>query len=85
MADEVRLECTQRGMRREVRCTLVTWNEASSTGRLYTRGRITGEPPDLPDGSYAVSFGEHSVVTRKWEGHWLLRYLPGSVEAERAA
>lgn len=61
------------------------WKEESSTGRLYTRGKITGEPPNLPDGAYTLTFGDHSIVTRKWEGHWLLKYLPGDFEIERAA
>lgn len=85
MADVIRVEGTLRGMRCEARCTLVAWKEASSTGRLFTRGKIAEEPRDLPDGTYMLIFGEHSVWTRKWEGHWLLKYLPQGIELEQAA
>lgn len=85
MSDETRLDGMLRGMRREVKCTVLVWKEASSTGRLYTRGKITDAPADLPDGSYTLSFGEHTFVTRKWEGHWLLKYLPSELEISEAA
>ncbi len=85
MADVVRVEGTLRGMRAEARCTILAWKESSSTGRLFTRGKIAEAPSDLPDGTYMLTFGEHSIWTRKWEGHWLLRYLPQNIEVGQAA
>lgn len=75
-----------RGMGREVPCELMVWRETSSTGRVYTRCRVVSEPSDLPDGSYNLFFaGHYKVSTRKWEGHWLLRYLPPGIRVEEAA
>lgn len=69
-----------RGMGREVPCQLTVWKERSSTGREYTRCRIDNESADLPDGTYLICFAGHNLPTRKWEGHWLLRYLPRKIQ-----
>ena len=81
----MRITGVLRGMGREVSCEVVAWKESSSTGRVYTRCRIGDEAPDLPDGSYALCIGGYQVMTRKWEGRWLLRYLPNEIRLEEVA
>jgi hypothetical protein len=56
-------------------CALEMWSEQSSHGRLYTRCRITDEPPELPDGAYEIEFEARKITTRKNEGHWELTFL----------
>lgn len=79
------IEGLLRGMGREARCELMAWRETSSTGRVYMRCSITRAPANLPDGSYQLFFAGHRVTTRKWEGHWLLRYLPQGIRLDEAA
>lgn len=74
-----------RGMGRETECTLTLWTEQSLSGRRFTRCRISGDPADLPDGSYTVSFGGHTVFTRKWSGEWMLNFLPSHIRVGDAA
>lgn len=74
-----------RGMGRETECNLTLWTEQSLSGRKFTRCRISGEPGDLPDGSYTVSFEGHTVFTRKWSGEWMLNFLPSHIRVEDAA
>ena len=57
------------------RCFVETWNEQSSAGKIYTRIRITGDPPELPDGEYMVEFAEQSLRTQKYQGKWQLVFL----------
>jgi hypothetical protein len=85
VAAVMRMDGRLRGVKREVRCTLEIWEEMSSTGRAYLRCRIANEPSDLPDGTYSLLFGGHRLVTRKWQGHWLLRYLPVGIKLLAAA
>ncbi|HKR29126.1 MAG TPA: hypothetical protein VJT08_01535 [Terriglobales bacterium] len=42
---------------------------------MYTRCRIIGDPPELPDGDYMVDFAEQSVRTQKYQGKWQLVFL----------
>jgi hypothetical protein len=65
-----------RGPETDSKCILEAWQESSSTGRVFTRCRITNEPADLPDGPYQVIFGKHAVKTWKSLGNWELVYLP---------
>ena len=57
------------------RCCVEMWHEQSSTGKTYTRCRIIGDPPELPDGDYMVDFAEQSVRTQKYQGKWQLVFL----------
>ena len=43
------------------------------------------EPSDLPEGPYNLSLAGHSVTTRKFDGCWMLSFLPQEVEIEQAA
>lgn len=79
------VEALVRGMGHQTRCTLETWKERSSTGRVFTRCRIINDPPELPDGSYEISVGRQSFTTRKWSGFWDLNYLPNWIHIEDAA
>ena len=49
------------------RCFVETWKEKSSTGKTYTRCRITDDP-DLPDGDYIVDFARQTVRTQEAPG-----------------
>ncbi|HEX4037516.1 MAG TPA: hypothetical protein VHX37_05610 [Acidobacteriaceae bacterium] len=85
MGFPIRVDGVLRGMNHEANCKLTVWKESSSTGRVYLRCLIAEEPEDLPNGSYTLFFGEYRLLTRKWEGHWLLRYLPQGIHLEQAA
>lgn len=85
MGFPIRVDGVLRGMNHEARCKLVVWQESSSTGRIYLRCEIKEEPEGLPNGSYILSFADHRLLTRKWEGHWLLRYLPQGIQLQHAA
>lgn len=47
-------------------CVFETWQEKSSTGRVFTRARLAEYPPGLPDGQYTVEFAGHAVSIRRW-------------------
>ncbi|MFP5227973.1 MAG: hypothetical protein ACLGXA_10110 [Acidobacteriota bacterium] len=64
---------------------MMTWKERSSSGRVFTRCRIVEEPADLPEGPYQVSFAGHVIPTRKFDGCWMLSFLPPGIDIERAA
>ena len=85
----VRLKALLRGMGCKADCMLDTWQERSSTGRVFTRAVVVDEPPNLPDGIYMIVVGSRMVFTRKWGGSWMLTFLPPEIdvraEAERAA
>jgi len=81
----VRVQALLRGMGCEADCRLLTWKESSTTGRTYTRCRILDDPPDLPDGAYRVFFAGYSIPTRKFEGSWMLTFLPPGIDLEKAA
>ncbi|HKR27581.1 MAG TPA: hypothetical protein VJS11_09000 [Acidobacteriaceae bacterium] len=85
MASVIRLDALVRGMGREAQCTLETWKERSSTGRVFTRCRIVEDPPDLPDGSYEIFVAGQRFNTKKWSGVWELTFLPGWVRITDAA
>lgn len=69
----------------EAECELITWIERSSSGRTFMRCRIVNEPPSLPEGPYDLSFGGHTVSTRKFDGCWMLTFLPPGINLEKAA
>ena len=71
----LRVPAVLRGMDNVVDCTLETWQEESMSGRLFTRCRIVGEPPELPDGRYTLEFASRSVRTNKCHGAWELNFL----------
>lgn len=56
-------------------CVLEVWKERSSTGYAFTRARFVDCPPDLPDGSYAVTFAGYTVVAKRLQGEWELNCL----------
>ena len=66
----------------DARCTLEVWQESSSTGRVFTRCRITNEIPDVPDGPYQVIFASHLVKTWKTGGAWELVFLSPEIGAD---
>ena len=66
-------------------CALLTWKESSTSGRVYTRCRIVDEPSELPDGAYTLFIDDHEVPTRKFEGHWMLTFLPPDIRLREAA
>jgi hypothetical protein len=77
-----RVPAVLRGPEGESKCTLEVWQESSSTGRVFTRCRITEDSPDLPDGAYLVKFGHHSVKTWKCGGFWELVFLAPEMGAD---
>ena len=81
----VRVQGVLRGMGCEADCRLLTWKETSTKGRVFTRCRILDDPPSLPDGPYRIFFAGYSVPTRKFEGSWMLTFLPPGIDLERAA
>lgn len=66
----------------DAKCTLEVWQESSSTGRIFTRCRITDEIPDVPDGPYQVVFANHLVRTWKTGGAWELVFLSPEIGAD---
>jgi hypothetical protein len=72
-------------MDREAHCTLLTWKESSTKGRVYTRCKIQDDPADLPDGPYTVCFAGYTVTTRRFDHCWMLTFLPTEIDLERAA
>ena len=66
-------------------CRVEIWEEQSSSGRTYSRCRITDEPPDLPDGPYMVEFADHSIRTIRYHENWELVFLPPHVRVSEAA
>jgi len=81
----VRVRGVLRGMACAADCALLTWKESSTSGRVYTRCKIVDEPSELPDGPYTLSFKGHEVPTRKFEGQWMLTFLPQGIDLDRAA
>lgn len=63
----------------------VAWKETTLSGRTFTQCRIYGEPADLPDGPYTLEIAGHQIITRKWQGDWLLNFLPPDIDIKRAA
>ena len=80
-----RFPAVLRGMSIESKCTLEIWQERSSTGRDFTRCRIVGDPPFLPDGPYQVFFAGQSVNTRKVFGAWELIFLSPEIDLSGAS
>ncbi|HUB19743.1 MAG TPA: hypothetical protein VL990_13970 [Acidobacteriaceae bacterium] len=72
-------------MDREAACELITWKEQATSGRVYTRCRIVEEPSDLPEGPYTLSFAGHAIPTRKFDGCWMLSFLPPGIDLGQAA
>lgn len=79
MGSVARFPAVLRGPGVEAPCILEAWHEQSSAGRLFVRGRITEDPPELPDGAYLVAFERHTVRTNKVGGRWELVFLPAEV------
>lgn len=71
----IRIPALLHGMGQVVTCVVETWQEESSSGRLYTRCRISNEPPELPDGPYRVEFSDWRIQTNKYQGQWELMFL----------
>lgn len=82
MESIVRLPAVLRNPDVQSKCILEVWLERSSTGRTFSRCRITGDSPELPDGPYEVVFAEHSVKTRKVTGCWELVFIPAEIGIE---
>lgn len=85
MKGDIRVGGVLRGMGCEADCGLQMWKESSTTGRVYGRCRIVDDPPTLPDGPYTLFFAGHSVATRKFDGAWMLTFLPAGINLEEAA
>ncbi len=66
-------------------CALLTWKESSKSGRVYTRCKIVDDPTELPDGPYTLFFAGNTIQTRKFEGHWMLTFLPSDIRFDEAA
>jgi hypothetical protein len=81
----VRVHGVLKGLDCEANCVLSTWKERSSSGRVFTRCRIVDEPGDLPEGPYTLEFAGHTVPTRKFDGCWMLSFLPPWIKLEQAA
>lgn len=81
----VRVHGELQGIDREAACVVLIWQERSTTGRVYTRGKIVDEPSDLPEGPYTLFLGGHAVPTRKFDGCWMLSFLPQGMNLEQAA
>ena len=85
MQGAVRVHGVLKGLDREANCVLMIWKERSSAGRVFTRCRIVDEPSDLPEGPYTVVFSGNELPTRKFDGCWMLSFLPPWVDLEEAA
>ena len=85
MQTVVRVHGVLKGLDREANCVVTTWKERSSSGRVYTRCRIVDEPGDMPEGPYTLTFAGYTVPTRKFDGCWMLSFLPPWIELERVA
>ena len=81
----VRLGAMVRGMGVEASCILETWQERSSSGRVFTRCRMAGDPANLPDGTYEVTIDGQTFSTKRWSGAWDLIYLPQWIRTRQAA
>ena len=81
----VRVNALLRGMGCKADCKLDTWQETSSTGRVFTRAVVAEEPANLPDGIYMIVVGSGMVFTRKWGGTWMLTFLPPEIDVHDAA
>jgi hypothetical protein len=78
MGPAVKLRARLEGEGRTADCTLVVWTESSSSGRVYTLGKIL-EEAGLPDGRYTLTFDGQTVQTAKWMGRWRLTFLPPEI------
>lgn len=85
VASTIHVHAVLRGMGQEAECTLETWKERSSTGRVFTRCRIIDDTPELPDGSYEIFVAGQRLNTKKWSGLWDLTFLPSWVRIDDAA
>ena len=85
MQGVVRVSGVLQGMDRAADCQLIIWRERSTSGRVYTRCRIVEEPADLAEGPYTLTFAGHVVSTRKFDGCWMLTFLPPGINLEEAA
>jgi hypothetical protein len=66
-------------------CLVEIWDEYSSSGRKYTRCRITNEASELPDGSYILEFADESIRTKRYYNKWELVFLPRRIRPIEAA
>lgn len=82
MSSLARIPAALHGPEAESNCILEAWQESSSTGRVFTRCRITDESPEVPDGPYQVVFANHRVKTWKTSGNWELIYLSPEIGAD---
>lgn len=82
MSSVARVPAVLRGSDVESKCMLEFWQESSSTGRVFTRCRITEEAPGVEDGPYQVVFAGHAVKTWKTGGLWELVFLSPEIGAD---
>lgn len=75
MESPAHVPATLRGGDVTAECVLEIWRERSSTGHVFTRARFLDCPPDLPDGSYAVTFAGYTVVAKRSAGEWEVNCL----------
>ncbi len=81
----VRIHGVLQGVDRKAACVVAIWKERSTSGRVYTRCKIVDEPSDLPEGPYQLLLAGHEVPTRKFDGCWMLSFLPQGMDLEQAA
>lgn len=81
----VRVSAFLRGMGVEASCTLETWKERSSSGRVFTRCRVVEDPANLPDGTYDLTIEGQTFSAKRWSGIWDLIYLPQWIRTGQAA
>lgn len=65
-------------------CVMETWQERSSTDRVFIRARIVECSADLPDGKYTIEFAGHTIQVRRWGEKWSLTYLPSEIQIHGA-
>jgi hypothetical protein len=81
----VRIHGFLQGLEKEAGCVVMTWKERSTSGRTFTRCKIVDEPADLPEGPYTLSFAGYKVTTRKFDGCWMLSFLPPGIDLLQVA
>lgn len=66
-------------------CIVEMWKERAFNGEVYTRCRISDDPPQLPDGPYMLRFAQYALPINKFEGNWEVGVLAVEPAARKAA
>jgi hypothetical protein len=62
------------GMGREMPCDLIAWRSPRASAG-YSQVRVIDAAPDLPDGTYTITFEGYTVSTQKRGGWWRMEAL----------